>query len=274
MKKLPRLLASAAIVLSVPSFVSAQSPAQPSPGDKIEYFSLQHQAPEQMDAADAAALEKHQKKVFKAAEIYGYDPSPHSWTPEEVICPLIPDYILMRYTSKNAAGAESIFTALIPRQTGRVRIVPVLNNGATRFKPAPQDPRNFQLFSEVVPPEVAKKNSNQGGQWLTLSACYMEMTGARSEIPKNPSADVHMITVPPPTLRITVGGKEQEASFAGPLSKTAYRLWNITYNDAGRIVNVSDDQHSYGEPVVLHPSVPELKQKPVPPAPQPKPMPK
>src|SRR5579884_573309 len=274
MKKLPRLLASAAIVLFAPSFVFAQGPVQPSSGDKVEYFSLQHHTPDQMDPADAAVLEKHQKKVFAAAEIYGYDPSPHSWTSEEVVCPFIPDYILMRYSSTNAAGAESIFTALIPRRKGRVRIVPVLNNGAARFKPAPLDPRNFQLFSEVVPPDLAKKNSNQDGQWLTLSACYAEMTGARSEIPKNPSADIHMITVPPPTLRITVGGKEQEASFAEPLSKTGYRLWNITYNDAGRIIAVSDDQHSYGEPVVLHPSEPELKLKPVPPAPQPKPMPK
>lgn len=267
MKIFPRLLPAVLFSLLAGS-VLAQTVEQP------QYFSLEHYSASQMDSTDAALLRNNQKKIWQAAELYGYDADPASWTPEQVVCPFIPDYILVRYTSTNSAGTESIFTALVPRQKGRVRIVPVLNNGATRFKHAPKDPRNFQLFSEVVPADIAKKNSTQDGQWLKLSVCYAEMTGSRLEVPKNPSADIRMITAPPPTLRMTVGGKQQEVSFVEPLSKDGYRLWSITYNDAGRILAVSDDQHSYGEPVVLHPSEPQIKQQPIPPAPQPKPMPK
>jgi hypothetical protein len=272
MKKLPLLLFASSF-LFISSITFARSVAQSVPEQQSEFFSLEHRSVEQMDSSDAAVLQNNRKKVAEAAEFYGYDMNSTPWMQEQVVCPLIPDYLLMRYAGKNTAGAESVFTALIPRTRGRVRIVPVLNNGATRFKPAQLDPRNFRLFSEVVPADIAKKNIAPDGKWLTLSVCYAEMTGARLHVPRNPSDDVHMVKAPPPTLRIGISGKDHEASFIEPLSKTDYRLWSITYNDAGRILNVSDDQHSFGEPVVLHPVIPETRQTPTPPAPQAKPMP-
>jgi hypothetical protein len=272
MKKLPILL-FASFFLFISSIIFARSAAQSVTEQPSAVFSLEHRGMGQIDSSDAAVLQKNQKKVAEAAEIYGYDMNSSSWGLEQVVCPLIPDYLLMRYSSKNPAGAESLFTALIPRKRGRIRIVPVLNNGTTRFKPAPLDPRNFRLFSEVVPADIAKENSAPDGKWLTLSVCYAEMTGSRLRVPRNPSDDVHMVKAPPPTLRIGISGKDHEASFIEPLSKTDYRLWSITYNDAGRIVDVSDNQHSFGEPVVLHPAVQAPKQTPTPPVPQAKPMP-
>jgi hypothetical protein len=140
----------------------------------------------------------------------------------------------------------------------------VLNHGATRFKPAPADPRNFQLFSQVVPAETAKKNSSPDGKWLSLSVCYAEMTGARPQVPNHPSLDVHMIKAPPPTLRISIGGREHEVRFVDPISQTDFRLWDITYNGAGHITSVSDDQHGFGEPVVRTIPEPTPRQMPQP----------
>jgi len=179
----------------------------------------------------------------------------------------MPDYILLRYTNATPAGPDSIFTVLVPRHGGRIRIVPVLNHGATRFKPAPTDPRNFELFSQVIPADVAKQNSGPEGKWLALTVCYAEMTGARPTVPNEPSLDLRMIKAPPPTLRISVSAKEHEVRFVEPYSQTDYKLWDITYNEAGRIIGANDDLHSYGEVVVKQVPEPTPKQIPEPPSP-------
>ena len=212
MMKLSRLAPVALILLAAPFLFAQNSPSssQPairnvdqtetviSPVEKLQYLILEHRSPDQLEAADAALLNQRKGDVLAQAEFYGYDLRSAGWGYDQAVCSLITDYIMLRYSSKDAAGAESLFTALVPRNGGRVLLVPVLSHGATRFKPAPVDPRNYQIFSQVVPPEVAKENSAPNGKWLTLSLCYAEMTGARPQVPNHPSMDIRMIKAPPP----------------------------------------------------------------------------
>jgi hypothetical protein len=240
-----------------------------SPSDKIHYFVLEHRSPEQLEPEDAALLKKRKRDVLAEAEFYGYDMSAKGWSYEQSVCPLMPDFVMLRYSSKDAAGAESLFTILVPRSGGRIRIVPVLNHGATRFKPAPLDPRNYQLFSQLVPAEVAVKNSGPDGKWILLSICFAEMTGARPQVPNDPSLDIRMIKAPPPILRISINGKDHEVRFTDPISPKEYRLWEISYNGAGQITSVNDDVQSFGEPVVRTAPEPTPKLITPPPAPVP-----
>jgi hypothetical protein len=238
-----------------------------SPEEKLQYFALKHRSPDQIEPQDAELLSKRKRDILAEAEFFGYDTSAAGWAYEQSVCTQMPDYILLRYTNATPAGPDSIFTVLVPRHGGRIRIVPVLNHGATRFKPAPTDPRNFELFSQVIPADVAKQNSGPEGKWLALSVCYAEMTGARPTVPNEPSLDLRMIKAPPPTLRISVSAKEHEVRFVEPYSQTDYKLWDITYNEAGRIIGANDDLHSYGEVVVKQVPEPTPKQIPEPPSP-------
>jgi len=238
-----------------------------SPEEKLQYFALEHRSPDQIEPQDAELLSKRKRDILAEAEFFGYDTSAAGWAYEQSVCTQMPDYILLRYTNATPAGPDSIFTVLVPRHGGRIRIVPVLNHGATRFKPAPTDPRNFELFSQVIPADVAKQNSGPEGKWLALSVCYAEMTGARPTVPNEPSLDLRMIKAPPPTLRISVSAKEHEVRFVEPYSQTDYKLWDITYNEAGRIIGANDDLHSYGEVVVKQVPEPTPKQIPEPPSP-------
>jgi hypothetical protein len=238
-----------------------------SPEEKLQYFALEHRSPDQIEPQDAELLSKRKRDILAEAEFFGYDTSAAGWAYEQSVCTQMPDYILLRYTNATPAGPDSIFTVLVPRHGGRIRIVPVLNHGATRFKPAPTDPRNFELFSQVIPADVAKQNSGPEGKWLALTVCYAEMTGARPQVPNEPSLDLRMIKAPPPTLRISVSAKEHEVRFVEPYSQTDYKLWDITYNEAGRIISANDDLHSYGEVVVKQVPEPTPKQIPEPPSP-------
>lgn len=263
------LASPAALFFLVASLLVAQSttfPVQPdtqttastprgmnvgaSANENMQYFALEHRSSEHLEAGDADLIQRRRRDVLAEGEFYGYDMSTGGWTFEQSVCPLIPDYVMLRYSNRDANGADSLFTVLIPRNGGRIWTVPVLNHGATRFKPAPIDPRNFQLFSQVVPPDVASKNSGPDGKWLLLSVCYAEMTGAHPLVPRQPGMNIHMIKAPPPTLRVSVTDKDHEVRFVDPVSETDYRLWNISYDEAGRIIDVSDDQHAFGEPVV------------------------
>lgn len=262
-------------VQSVPAGV-LQAESVYGPQDKLEYFSLEHRAPGQLDPADAELLKKRQRDVLAEAEFYGYDMSSgsrsganaqsSSWTYEQSVCPQMPDYVMLRYTS-SAAGADSIFTVLVPRNSGRVRIVPVLNHGATRFRPAANDPRNYQLFAQIIPADAARQASGPEGKWLMLSVCYAEMTGAQPQVPNQPELEPRMITAPPPSLRVFVAGKEREVRFVDPISEKDYRLWDITYNDEGRIIRAGYDEHSFTTPVVQHPAEPVAREMPPPPDP-------
>ncbi len=274
MMRFPSLASPAALLFLVAPLLLAQNAPTPnqtaavpatrnleqtesvfSPLETLQYFVLEHRLPEQIKPADAELLTKRKRDVLAQAEFYGYDMRTGGWSYEQPVCTMMPDDVMLRYSSKDPAGADSIFTVLVPRNGGRIWVVPVLSHGATRFKPAPVDPRNYQLFSQVVPAEIAKKNSGPEGKWLSLSVCYAEMAGARPQVPNQPSLDIHMIKAPPPMLRISVSGREHEVRFVDPISPTDYRLWDINYNEAGRITSVSDDQHSFGEPVVK--TVPE-----------------
>ncbi len=280
MMRFSSLTPPAALFLLAAPFLFAQNappPSQPSaeattrdleqtetvfsPVEKLQYFVLEHRSPDQIEPADGDLLKKRKNDIRTEAEFYGYDLSASGWAYEQSVCALIPDYVMLRYSNKDAAGADSLFTVLVPRNGGRILIVPVLSHGATRFKPAPIDPRNYQIFSQIVPPDVAKANSGPDGKWLSLSVCYAEMTGARPQVPNHPSLDVHMIKAPPPTLRISISGQEHEVRFVDPISPTDYRLWDINYNGAGRITSVTDDQHGFGEPVVR--TIPEPAPKQV-----------
>jgi hypothetical protein len=239
-----------------------------SPEEKLQYFALEHRSPDQIEPEDAALISKRKRDILAEAEFYGYGMSAAAgWTYEQSVCTQMPDFIMLRYTNTTPEGTDSIFTVLVPRHGGRIRIVPVLHHGATRFKPAATDPRNFELFSQVIPADVAKQNSGPEGKWLAISVCYAEMTGARPQVPNEPSLDLRMIKAPPPTLRISVDAKQHEVRFVEPYSQTDYRLWDITYNEAGRITSANDDLHSYGGVVVRQVPEPTPKQMGQPPSP-------
>lgn len=243
------------------------------PRVKSEYFKLEHRSPDQLEPEDAALVKKSKRQILGEAEFYGYNMSAKDWTYEQSVCPFMPDYVMLRYSSKGAAESESLFTVLVPRNGGRVFIVPVLHNGVARLKPAPVDPRNYQVFSQVIPADVAAKNSGPDGKWMQLSLCYAEMTGSGMQVPNEAALDIYMIKAPPPTLRMAVNGKDHDVRFTDPISPTKFRLWDINYNSAGKITDVNNAVHSYGEPVVTTAPEPTPKLIPPPAVPQPKDVP-
>lgn len=260
MRTFPRLLPAAFTLLAVAAPVFAQqAAANPGPSEPLRYFSLQHLAPAQVDPADAAILHARNRDLTQEAEFYGYDLSAGQWSWDQTICPQLPDSILLHYTSPQPSGGESLFTALVPRNGGRIRIVPVYYHSATPFHAAVKNDRNIAIFNAAVPSDVAEKSASPEGSWLSLAACYVELVGGEPNVPNLPSLIPETTLAPQPTIEVNVKEKTRRVLFTDRDSQNQYLVWSVSLNDQGRVTAAqSQTYHTYAVKI-LQPPVPQGK---------------
>lgn len=204
----------------------------------------QHLAPDAMSAADRAAVQARQREIADAAQIYGYSFEAENWAYEQTLCAAMPETILLHYVRQFPDGTESLFTALLPRGTGRVRIVPVLYHNMTPFVPAPKNPSNYALFNELVPPANGGTGVAPGGKWLQMSACYAEMTGGRVNYARDSDLGLRIAGAPSPTIHLNVQDKTTRVTFADREGERTYRVWSVSFNRRGRITAAATEDRS------------------------------
>ncbi|HET8635589.1 MAG TPA: hypothetical protein VFL96_01945 [Acidobacteriaceae bacterium] len=185
--------------------------------------------------APAASSQRREGGIASAAKIYGYDLGAGNWTLDQVHCVAMPKVSLLHYREAFHDGAESRFTAVVPLEgEGPVRIVPVLHRNATPFLPAPVNPRNYALFNELVQGTAAK------GTWLDLSACYAALTGAGSGV----RSELGIAGAPRPTVHTDPGGKTHRVTFATRQGESGYKVWNVSFDRFGRVMNATTEDES------------------------------
>src|SRR5271165_2288417 len=270
MRDFPRVVSIFALLLLASNLLAQMySPSHP---EEIKYFSLEHRAPDAMDSADRDLLRARQKELISEAQFYGYDITTGNWTYDQAICPQLPNTVLLHYLSKFPDGSESLFTALIPRNAGRIRIVPVLYRNASPFTPAEKNPRNFAIFNTLVPAEIARKDVDVDGKWLSLGTCYAEVVGGRPNVPNEPSLDVATIKAPLATFRIDTATKQRQVQFSDRDAAKVFKIWTISFNEKGRVTAaINEDYATYVARIVQPPppvstTMPLLPQSTVTPA--------
>jgi len=237
----------------------------PSHPEEIKYFSLEHRAPDAMDSADRDLLRARQKELISEAQFYGYDITTGNWTYDQAICPQLPNTVLLHYLSKFPDGSESLFTALIPRNAGRIRIVPVLYRNASPFTPAEKNPRNFAIFNTLVPAEIARKDVDVDGKWLSLGTCYAEVVGGRPNVPNEPSLDVATIKAPLATFRIDTATKQRQVQFSDRDAAKVFKIWTISFNEKGRVTAAINEDYATYVARIVQPPPPVSTTMPLPP---------
>ncbi len=232
-----QLLPSTLTVLALICAPFASSPAiAQQPG------ALQHVAPDAMSAADRHTLADHRRELSEAARIYGYNLAEGNWSYEQTRCAPLPDTLLLHYTQRFPDGTESLFTALVPRRTGHVRIVPVLYRSATPFVPAPKNPENYALFNKLV--KATPKDAVPGKNWFDSAACYAEMTGGRIDLYSDPEEDIGIAGAPSPRVNIEPKDKTARVTVASREGVSAYKVWSISFDRNGRVLGASTEDKS------------------------------
>lgn len=262
MKDSPRIASVCAILLvigglcSQPNWSTAQ--VNPAPSDQpqqIKYFSLEHRAPDAMDSADRELLRARRKELISEAAFYGYDITTGNWIYDQAVCQQLPNTLLLHYLNKFPDGSESLFTALIPRTAGRIRIVPVLYRNAAPYLPAVENPRNFAIFNALVPEDIAKKDAGPQGRWLSLGVCYAEVVGGQPNVPDEPSLDAATIKAPVSTYRFDTVTKQRQVQFPDRDAAKIFKIWTISLNEDGYVTGaMNEDYETYVAHIVQPPA--------------------
>lgn len=240
-------------------------------------------------ANDEAIVSARAADITESAKIYGYDLGAGNWTSTEANCAALPDVILMQYLRTFPDGAQSRFTAVVPRAEGRVRIVPVLYHGATPFVPAAANPRNYALFNKLVEEAGGRPDGR-----VQLGGCYAELTGGDSG--PLPGTRPRIAGAPGPTLHLEPENKTSSVTLASRSTDDRYQLWSVSFDKKGRVTKATAvekaadsgaprsqtaaEEHAENQATAASPAVepgwkyipqaPDPPMKVIPPAPQPR----
>ncbi|MBT9329849.1 hypothetical protein [Paracidobacterium acidisoli] len=222
----------------------------------LRYFSLIHHAPDAVDPSDAAILSRRHRDISEEAAFYGYDLSSGNWKWDQALCPQLPGTILLHYSSAQPNGRESLFTVLVPRDGGRIRIVPVYYHNATPWHAAVKRDRNFDVFNSLVPAETAKKSADPEGDWLSLAACYVEMVGGEPNIPNEPSLVPETLLAPQPTIEVSVSDRTRHILFTDRDADNQYIIWSVVLSGEGKVIAAQSQTYAAYVAKISNPPAP------------------
>lgn len=230
-----RLRAAVFLALSSVCVVNVCA-AQASGSAESQYTSFESRPAQQMDPADAAVIKKKHHDIATEAAFWGYDLNSGQWTADQVVCPDIPDAIVLHYRRTGTKG-ESLFTAVVPRETGKVLIVPVLYKGSTPFEAAFNAKRTMSVFNQAVPAELAQRDAAPDGHWLQLAITYAVIAGAEPRVPKHPEQQPGLMQAPDPTLKVSEAEHTREIVFSDRQAPRKYTVWTVDLNHQGRVTD-------------------------------------
>jgi hypothetical protein len=192
----PLALSFLAAVCTFPSALAAQNSrklpiegAQPgqseqpilSPSENraaARVYLLELRPPGEMTPEDRALQAGAESAIRQSAELKGLEFRPDQWVYRQLVCPALPQHLLLEFTRDNGAGDVSVFTASIPRASGRVRVVPVQRRGYSLFSPAPENSMTIAVFNRIVAEEGGGLAANR----LGIGLCYAALAGVHSRV--------------------------------------------------------------------------------------------
>jgi hypothetical protein len=213
---------------------------------------IEFRAAEQMSQQDRDLLADAQSAISERAGFADLEFDEGHWSYFQMVCPALPNHLLMRFTRNGGAGDVSLFSASIPRGVaGHVRIIPIQRRGYSLFSPAPINALTISAFNQIraeEPPE------NTPG-WIATGLCYAALAGARpqagrlDESPsgqKSPAAASAIMEVP------SRGGAV--IRFIDVAASSRPMEWTMTFNGKGRLLKAT------------HAPAPQMTEKSVAPA--------
>jgi hypothetical protein len=234
-----RAFASAALVcLPIAAPVAARAQAAAS----VEFRSYEKMTQQDRDLAASA-----ESSIAERAGVDGIEfgtVSEHSqWTSEQIVCPALPNHLLLQFTRNSGKGDMSVFSASIPRGgEGRVRIVPILRRGYSLFSPAPINELTISAFNHILAEEAA----GTAPDWLATGLCYAALAGAHPRAATADAQDFRMLAdVAPGTQTARLRGGAV-ISFTDLSAMPQPMEWTLTFDGKGRLTQATHSKAELG----------------------------
>ncbi len=230
---------SVVCVSVVPAFSQQAEPVVSS-----QYLELDHTPSSHLAPADLSLIHAKHGEIVAEAAFFGYNLGAGEWDYDAGACPIMPGHLVVHYRRHFPNGAESLFTALVPRAAGRVWVIPVLYRNAIPFNSATGSQRSIAVFNRVVPADLAAKAAQPDGNWLAYALCYADVVYGNANILSRPGTEVGLSRAPLPLLRVSEAGSARSIVFTDRNAPGEYLVWNLTLNDKGQMLAATSQQLS------------------------------
>ena len=199
---------------------------------------LQVLSPDEMTRHDRDLTADAESSIHERAGFENLEFNQGQWTYTQLICPALPNHLLLRFTRDDGIRATSMFSAAIPRTgEGRVRIIPIVRKGYSLFSPAPIGPLTIAVFNHIR----AEENPDPAPDWLMVGMCYAALAGAnpRTEtLPSNKDDARGLPLTAPPTLFVKQDGSTT-ISFDDMSIAPRPTRWNLFFDRKGKLLKAT-----------------------------------
>ena len=230
----------------------------PGPISPIEFRS-----PDQMTEADREVEADGESSIRERVSFAGLEFNQGVWSYKQIVCPVFPNHVLLKFTRNQGQGDQSVFTASIPRMgQGRVRIIPILRRGYSLFSPAPINALTISAFNHIR----TEENPQTPPDWLLTGMCYAALAGAQPFVePRPPDPDASSFpSGVPAALEIPSNGGAV-IQFLDDAARPKPMQWTMIFNGKGGLLKATHAPASPLTPTTLPPTMVETKGTPIPP---------
>lgn len=157
----------------------AETPFPPDAWKPVSSATVELRPAEQMTAQDRALEAGAEAAIAEHAGMSGMDFTSGQWRYRQIVCPVFPRHLFLRFTRNQGMGDVSVFSASIPRAGGgQVRVIPIQRRSYSLFSPAPVNAMTIAAFNHIR----AEEQSMQTGGWADVGLCYAALAGANPQI--------------------------------------------------------------------------------------------
>lgn len=209
-------------------------------------YALKRRDPAQMETDDARLLQSRRPQLDRQAALLSFNLGAPGWRFQQVVCPALPDYVLLSYVRGPSPSGSSRFTAVLERDNPRVEIVPAFAHGMKPFTAAWSKPSTFGIFNRMLRRERGSRSLATAPNWLVIGMCYAELSGhpvqaLTSKPLPDPTLDLQRLQARLPQMQVAPD-RSTEISFSDVSQPTVTSGWVLDFDRNGRIVAAQIDR--------------------------------
>jgi hypothetical protein len=207
-------------------------------------IALDHLEPAQMSAADYEVVSNLSAELSKQAALANFDISRPGWRYQQIVCPAFPDYVFLsfNYGADDDTGS-SRFTAALPRNDAKVRIISTYAHGLLPFEASWNKPGTFEVFNGILRQERGTTPLSYAPNWLLITLCYAELSGYPVQVLNYtplPDTTLDLLRLDANQAQMVIGQDQSaQVTFSDVSRPTITTNWTLHFDRQGEIKSVS-----------------------------------
>jgi hypothetical protein len=211
----------------------------------------------QMSEADYQVVSNLRAELAREAALANFDIANPDWHFQQVVCPALPDYVLLSFMHGADENGSSRFGAVLSRKDTEVHVISTYAHGLLPFEGSWNRSGTFEVFNNLLKQERGERPLSYAQDWLTISLCYAELSGYPVQVPSvvpnpNPTLDLLRLDANRPQMFIE-SDQSANVSFSDVSRPGLTTNWKLHFNRHGELTAVNRSESKQPEKIALKP---------------------